>query len=45
MRNERLIELLERDNTNDNEPDWKFMEYYMKSIEYKQISKLIEYLN
>lgn len=26
-------------------PDWNFMEYYMKQIEYKQISKLIEYLN
>lgn len=31
-------------NSNGN-PDWKFMEYYMKQIEYKQISKLIEYLN
>lgn len=31
--------------TDDNEPDWKFMEYYMKNIEYKQLSKLIEYLN
>lgn len=31
--------------TDDNEPDWKFMEYYMKKIEYKQISKLIKYLN
>lgn len=31
--------------TVDNEPDWKFMEYYMKNIEYRQLSKLIEYLN
>lgn len=31
--------------TDDNEPDWNFMEYYMKQIEYKQISKIIKYLN
>lgn len=31
--------------TVDNEPNWKFMEYYMKRIEYEQLTKLIEYLN
>jgi len=29
----------------DKEPDWNFMENYMRTIEYKQLSKLIEYLN
>jgi len=31
--------------TEYNEPDWKYMEHYMMKIEYKQLTKLIEYLN
>lgn len=31
--------------TTANEPDWDYMEHYMKKIEYKKIIKLIEYLN
>lgn len=30
-------------NSNGN-PDWNFMEQYMKQKEYTQISKLVEYL-
>lgn len=31
--------------TNENSPDWEYMELYMKKIEYEQLSKLIKYLN
>ena len=31
--------------TDDNEPDWKFMESYMKQVEFNQLTKLINYLN
>ena len=31
-------------NANNN-PDWEYMKDYMKYVEYKQLFKLIEYLN
>lgn len=29
----------------DNEPDWQFMENYMKQIEYEKLTKIINYLS
>lgn len=29
----------------ENQPDWKFMENYMKQVEFNQLTKLINYLN
>lgn len=31
--------------TSDNEPDWKFMESYMKQVEFNHLNKLINYLD
>lgn len=31
--------------TSDNEPDWQFMENYMKQIEYEKLTKIINYLS